>query len=212
MKRIQLAKYGFVRWPDQDFIDDGSKFEGYRAGRALRVTKHVSNGDAFLSCEMPGELPYEAYSKLPHYMPAEWDLNGVSVESLTDERLQQWYNDCLAYEKEYIELEQSITYPTLDMLKQKATELTDFAVAEVRELEMLFAAKAFEAACKISEYEWRELQRYMAALVRSTNQYNPETYPQTICKKAYSFKFIEKKLEHSFYYEQVRELLTAKLI
>lgn len=214
MKRIALAKYGFVKTPELNFEDDGNHFEGWKTSESsrLRISKLVSNGDAFLSCDICGELPYKAYSNLPHYRLAGWDLNGVCVDSLTDERLQQWYNDCLAYEKEYIELEQSIAYPTLDALKQKAMELTGFAVAEVKELEALFAAKAFEAACKTSEFEWRELQRYMTALVRSINQYNPETYPQTIYKKAYSFTFMEKKLEHCFYYKQVKELLAAKLI
>lgn len=213
MKRINLAKFGFVRAPEEDFTDDSARFTCYRInGSRARISKLVSDGDAYLSCEMYGELPYEAYSKLPHYKRAEWDFNGVSVEGLTDADLQDFFRACVEYEREYIELEQSIEYPSLEALTQKAMELTGFVYAEVKELENLFAAKAFEAACKLSEYEWKELQRYMTALVRSINQYNPETYPQTIYKKAYSFTFMNKKLEHCFYYERVKELLTAKLI
>jgi hypothetical protein len=87
MKRINLVKYGFVRWPEEDFNDDGNNFTCYRAGKAVVVSKLVSDGQAYLSCGSDvgnHTLPYEIYSKLPNYNNAQWKYNGVSVEDLTE--------------------------------------------------------------------------------------------------------------------------------
>jgi hypothetical protein len=104
MKRIMLTKYGFERWPEKDFIDDGNRFTCFRAGKNVRVSKHVYNGEVYLSidtCIGNQIIPYEVYSKLPHYRPAAWNYNGVSVATLTDEDLRNFYNACIAYEQEY---------------------------------------------------------------------------------------------------------------
>ena len=70
MKRIVMAKYGFERWPEKDFTDDSSRYVCYRAGKAIRVSKLIADGQAYLSISSDvgrGTLPYEVYSKLPHY-------------------------------------------------------------------------------------------------------------------------------------------------
>ena len=102
MKRINLTKYGFVRWPGEDFSDDGNRFQCYRAGKKVRASKLVSDGQAYLSCSSDVgnyTLPYEVYSKLPHYNAAQWKYNGVSVEDLTEQDLIDWYNACVEFEK-----------------------------------------------------------------------------------------------------------------
>lgn len=108
MKRIMLTKYGFERWPEKDFTDEGNRFTCFRAGKNVRVSKHVYNGDVYLSidtCLGVGDkfLPYAIYSKLPHYRPAAWNYNGISVATLTDDDLRNFYNACIAYEHEYEE-------------------------------------------------------------------------------------------------------------
>ena len=80
MKKIVMTKYGFVRWPEKDFSDDGNRFTCYRVGESTRVSKLVSDGRAYLSIESScgkGTLPYEHYSTLPHYNKACWMYNGV---------------------------------------------------------------------------------------------------------------------------------------
>ena len=108
MKRINLVKYGFVRWPEGDFSDDGSHFQTYKVGR-VRVTKHVSDGQAYIDGDInDGKLPYEVYSNLPHYK-ATGKLNGVSIATLAEDDLQELYEACQAYEVEYTNAENSIT-------------------------------------------------------------------------------------------------------
>ena len=122
MKRINLTKYGFVRWPEEDFHDDGSNFQCYRAGKAVRVSKLVSDGQVYLSIDSScgnKTLPHEIYSKLPYYNEANWTYNGVSVETLTEDDIQAFYEACVSYEKAYEETEATIKYPTLEEITEQ---------------------------------------------------------------------------------------------
>ena len=84
MTRINLVKYGFIRDAAEDFSDDGNRFQVYKVGR-VRVTKLVSDGEAYIDGDINDcRLPYEVYSKLPHYK-AIGRLNGVSLASLTED-------------------------------------------------------------------------------------------------------------------------------
>jgi hypothetical protein len=108
MKRVNLTKYGFVRWPEEDFSDDGSRFLAYRVGERVRVTKCTYNGEVFISARIDGaKLPYEVYSKLPHYSALD-KLNGVSIATLTDDDLFELLAACVLYEKEYADAENNI--------------------------------------------------------------------------------------------------------
>ena len=39
-----MTKYGFKRWKDGDFSDDGNRFTCYRVGKRVSVSKLVSDG------------------------------------------------------------------------------------------------------------------------------------------------------------------------
>ena len=93
MKKIMMTNYGFIRWPEEDFSDDGTRFTAYRVGERVRVTKATYKGEAFIDGTIHGtKLPYEVYSKLPHYSAIS-KLNGVSIDTLTDQDL---FNLCEA--------------------------------------------------------------------------------------------------------------------
>ena len=123
MKKIQMTKYGFVRWAEQDFSDDGSVFYCYLVGERVRVSKCTYKGEAFIDADIQGtKLPYEVYSKLPHYSALS-KLNGVSIDSLTDQDLFDLCEACLYYEKEYIEAENTIKMPTLEEIKAQCIKI-----------------------------------------------------------------------------------------
>ena len=212
MIRINLCKYGFVRWPEEDFSDDGNHFTCYKAGKRVRVSKLVSDGQVYLSADSEvgnGTLPYEVYSKLPHYNAAEWKYNGVSQASLTDQDLEDFMAACLAYELEYEAAEASIEYPTLKELKQQCELIQAKTLKEMHELEKLMGEHAVEAAVKFSEWEWKETKRYLAEMLNKLSRFNPDKYPATIHKKAYSFDFVKptygELAKPSFYYEQIKK-------
>lgn len=213
MIRINLVKYGFVRWPEEDFSDDGNHFTCYRAGKKVRVSKLVSHGDVYLSIDTTvgnGTLPYDVYSKLPHYKDANWKYNGVSLASLTDEDIQKFYEACVAYEKEYEAAEASIKYPTLEEIKEKAVKITAKSVLELTKVEMLLKNYGLEAITKFSPYEWKTVQEYTKKLMEDVKRFDPSTFPQQIFGKASSFDFIksESHMKESYWFSHLKELFT----
>lgn len=211
MTRINLAKYGFVRWPEEDFTDDGSKFNCYRAGKKVRVSKLVVGGQAYLSIASTvgnGTLPYDVYSKLPHYHDANWKWNGVPVAGLADQDIADFYYACVEYEKEYEAMEASIQYPTLKEIEDKAVRITAKALCEMATIESLMAKYAVEAAIKFSPYEWKQVQEYTKNLMADLKRYNPETYPQTIVGTSRSFGFVkpEYNMEESYWFTSLKKL------
>lgn len=213
MTRLNLVKYRFVRWPEKDFGDDGNRFTCYRAGKKVRVSKLVSNGEVYLSINTAvgnETLPYDVYSKLPHYKDANWKYNGVSLESLTDEDIQKFYEACVAYEKEYEEAEANIKYPTLEELQDKAVKVTAKSLLELSKVESLMAKYCMEAAAKFSPYEWKTIQEYTKNLMDDVKRFDPETFPQQILGKASSFDFIESEsyMKESYWFSHLKELFT----
>lgn len=211
MKRINLIKYGFVRWPEEDFSDDGNRFTCFRVGKSVRVSKLISDGEVYLSADSScgkGTLPYDIYSKLPHYDDSNGKWNGVSLNSLTEQDLIDFYNACIAYEREYEEAEATLKYPSLEELKIKAAELYVAKMAELKEVETLFKDNFSEAIIKFSIYEWKNCQDYFRNLLGDLNRLDPEVYPQTILNQARSFDFIKRECKESYYATYIKELFS----
>lgn len=211
MKKIMMTKYGFVRWPEEDFTDDCSRFTCYKAGKRVRVSKLVSDGQAYLSISSAvgnGTLPYEVYQKLPHWSDANWKWNGVSVDSLTEQDLIDFYNACVEYEKEYEAAEAAIKYPTLEEIQDKAVKVTAKSLLELSKVEMLLGKYGLEAATKFSPYEWKTVQEYTKHLMTDVKRFDPETYPQTIVGTSYSFDFVKPDtyMEESYWFTYLRDL------
>ena len=214
MKRINLTKYGFVRWQERDFTDDSNRFQCYRAGKNVEVSKLVSDGEVYLSISSDrcgnGTLPYEVYSKLPYYDEATWKYNGVSVDSLTDEDLQMFYEACISYEKAYEQAEANIQYPTLEDITAQCEKLTAKAEAEYKQASQLVAEAVLDGTIvKLSDYEIKELKRYLATLKDAVNNYDPATCPQRLYRKSSSFRFVKPDncdlVNKSLYLERIEE-------
>ena len=207
MTRINLVKYGFVRTPEDDFSDDGSRFYTFRVGR-VQVTKCVSDGEAYIDGDIDkGTLPWDVYSKLPHY-PAIHKLNGVTVSTLTEDDIQELYEACQAYEVEYATAENSIKYPTLEEIQEKAVKLTAKSLLELSKIEQLLSKYALEAATRFSPYEWKQVQEYTKHLMADVQRFNPETYPQTILGQQFSFTFVKPdyEMKESYWFTSLRDL------
>lgn len=210
MTRINLVKYGFVRDAANDFSDDGNRFQAYKVGR-VRITKLVSDGEAYIDGDIvDGKLPYEVYSKLPHY-PMLGKLNGVPTAAITEDDLQELYEDCQAYEAEYTTAENSIKYPTIDEIQDKAVKITAKRMLEIADIESLLSKHTLEAAAKFSAYEWKQLQDYIQKLMSLVKHFDPKTYPQTILGQQYSFTFVKPDFEmcDSYWFKEIRSTFKA---
>lgn len=208
MKKIMMAKYGFVRWPEEDFSDDGNRFYAYRVGKRVRVTKCAFNGEAYIDANIHGtKLTYEVYSKLPHY-PELGKLNGVSIDSLTDNDLFNLCEACLMYEQEYTEAENNIQMPTLKEIEIQCKKVQYKRQLELIDINGAFSRSAVAIASKLEKWEWNNVRDYMLAIANSVSSYDPDTYPQTIVGTSRSIDFCKPdcpELRDSFYYKWIME-------
>lgn len=210
MKKIMMTKYGFIRWPEQDFGDDGNRFTCYRVGERVRVSKCTYNGEAFIDASIDGtKLPYEVYSKLPHYSAIS-KLNGVSIDALTDQDLLDLYETCLAYEREYTEAENNIQMPTLKEIEIQCKKVQTKRQLELIDINGAFSRSAVAIASKLEKWEWTNLREYLLAIAAAVNSYDPDIYPQTILGSSRSINFCKptcSELQDSFYYKWIMERL-----
>ena len=209
MKKIMMTNYGFIRWPEEDFSDDGTRFTAYRVGERVRVTKATYKGEAYIDADIQGtKLPYEVYSKLPHYS-ALGKLNGVSIESLTDQDLFDLCEACLYYEKEYTDAENSIQMPTLEEIKEQCVRVQAKRIAEFAEVETMLGKYAAKLATKLPAWQWKAVQEYLKNLAAKVAAFSPELYAPTILGSAQSIKFCKpdcSELDNCYYYNYLMDL------
>lgn len=213
MKRINMAKYGFIRREREDFHDDGNNFTGYSisANSRLRVSKLVSDGHAYLSCDMNGnKLDHTEYSKLPNYQKATWTYNGPKLESLTEQDLIDFYNACVEYEKEYLEAESKVVFPNIEEIKNQCIRINNIREAEIKEVEDLIQKVSLSLFINgTSDYELRSIRDYYKSL--KNKFFDPEKYPQSIQFSNYGRNFVKSTnpdLQPNWYYTQLVEKLS----
>ena len=207
MTRLNLVKYGFVRTPDEDFSDDGNRFTCYLAGKKVRVSKLISDGQVYLSIDSGlGELPYDVYKNLPHYNDAEWKYNGVSLAGLTEQDIIDFYNACVSFEREYEELEAGFKFPTIEEITSRAAEIMTLRAKEIREVQELLAAKLPVLLLTTTPYQWAEIQRMFKNLLKES-QIDPSRI-----RKEDSIRFCSDQctaLKPSWWYERILELVNG---
>lgn len=212
MKKIMMTKYGFVRWPEEDFSDDGSKFYCYRVGKRVRVSKCTYKGEVYISARIDGDkLPWDVYSKLPHYSALD-KLNGVSIDSLTEQDLFDLCETCQMYEKEYNEAENNTKMPTLEEIKEQCVKVQAKRLAEFAEVEALLGKHAAKMALKLPAWQWKTVQEYLASLAAKMANYSPELYAPTIVGTARSINFCKpdcSELGNCYYYNYLVDLIKS---
>lgn len=220
MKKIVMTKYGFERWPEKDFTDDGTKFTCYKVGKRVQVSKATYKGnykgEAFISASIVDiKVPYAEYSKLPHYAELD-ELNGVMIDPLTDEDLLSFYNACLEYEREVTELENNIKYPSLVEIIEQCEKVQARAELDLMNAKELFKSKAIKAATILSRYAWDTLQDCINHLVDNVTRFNSlekiETYAHSIHRTSTSFTFCNSTnsgLQKSFWLATLEKILES---
>jgi hypothetical protein len=211
MKRIELTKYGFIRSKEDDFSDDGNRFTCYKVGK-VRVSKLVSEGEAYISARIDDYLlPYETYSQLPHYRDLD-ALNGVSASDITEEDLQKLYEDCISYEKEYDDAYNSIKWPTENELRIKAGAYKLAWRECIIKLEEAIKFNAIALITNLSEYYFKEFQRYYKQVLSNAKQFeNPQEYAERLFKQARSLDFMERDIrrdvDNGFYVTEIYKFI-----
>jgi hypothetical protein len=214
MKRVNLTKYGFIRTPNDDFSDDGAYFRCYQAGEYenIRISKLVSDGQVYLSSQVDCNLPYDIYGKLPHYNEATWKYNGVDLESLTDEDMQNFYKACCAYAQECIDTEAETKYPTLEELEARCELIQKKCLNDYDDAKQLVVnAVESGAILNLDRYYLTSVFEYLKNLRNIVNNCNPKTRTLRLLGKADSLKMMEpdynELTSESFYVKTIKEYL-----
>ena len=216
MKKIVMTKYGFKRWPEKDFTDDGTKFTCYKVGKRVLVSKATYKGEVFISARIADiKVPYAEYSKLPHYAELD-ELNGVMIDPLTDEDLLTFYDACLEYEREVTELENNIKYPSLVEIIEQCEKVQARAELDLMNAKELFKSKAIKAATILPRYAWNTLQDCIKHLVNNATRFDSlekiETYAHSIHRTSTSFTFCSNTnsdLQKSFWQVELEKILES---
>jgi len=206
MNRVNLLKYGFIRWEEEDFSDDGNRFYCYKVGDRVRVSKCTWNGLVFLSgCIDSTILDWSVYSALPHYQGLK-RLNGVSIAGLTENDLIQLYNDCLEFEKEFKEAEKKVVFPTIEELREQCLKIRAHYQEQLAKVNLAIEQNAVKLVLKASEYKLITIRNYLNTITSRANGYDPNTFPQTIQKSSYGINFVKPTnhdLNDERYYNQI---------
>lgn len=206
MKKIMMNKYGFERWQEEDFSDDGHRFTCYKVGNRVRVSKLVADGEVYISARIDGtKLPYEVYSKLPHYKILD-DLNGVSLASIDEEDLIQLYLACVAYEQEYNLAEANLKLPTIEEIELQCSLVIANVHRQIAEAECAIKNNIIKLMVNLDSYKWDSLKHYYNSLLKEVDNY--KKYPKQLLGTAQSIGFCEPHpLKDSYYYEAIMSLV-----
>lgn len=208
MKRIMMNKYGFERWPEEDFSDDGNRFTCYKVGNRVRVSKLVADGQAYISARIDGiKLPYEVYSQLPHYKVLD-DLNGVSVDSIDEDDLLELYHACVEYEQEYDAAEANLDLPSMAAIKAQCSLIRDNLNRQLKEADSMIKANLTQLITNLSNYKWESIKTYYNNLLAELERV--DTYPARLYNTAQSIAFCDSSssyLNDSYYYERILEII-----
>jgi hypothetical protein len=210
MKKIMMTKFGFDRWPEEDFSDDGNRFICYRVGSKVRVTKCVSDGWAYIDGGIRTyDLPYEVYGNLPHYQ-AVGKLNGIKLDTLTEDMLTQLFFDCVEYEKEYDAALAAMVWPTELEIKRQCEKIQYKAKLELIDIEQAISGKVVRLAQTLADWEWKIIKEYIGQLVARVKNFDPDVLPKKMVGKATSIEFCRpnnSNLADSYYYTHIMELI-----
>lgn len=215
MNRIDLTKYGFTRSKEEDFSDDGSRFTCYRAGK-IRVSKCSYGDEVFIAGRWEGNgsrLDYEEYSKLPHYQAMD-SLNGVGKESLAEEDLERFYQDCLAYEAEYQRALDQVVYPTVEEIASARRISIEARRGELADITDKIS-KNVDKLLRMGSYDYSVFQRRYNEIKRKTEpEGTDEEYAKNVYGSLYSRSLtnpaaIEMSKKPSWEYEKCLDSLKA---
>ena len=213
MNRIDLTKYGFVRSPQDDFSDDGTRFTCYKVWD-VRVSKASWQDQVYIAGRYEGPDSYlecEEASLLPHYRDMN-KLNGVSKASVQESDIKAFYEACAAYDKEYKEAVSKIVWPDP---KEIAAVRKSIRLARQAELDKIDAAASKDVG-KLLSLKDIDLKRLaycrgnvagMAAPTGSDEEYAAGVAHTRFGRGYVMPASVDRELNESWYCKEAMEIL-----
>jgi hypothetical protein len=140
-------------------------------------------------------------------------LNSISLETLTEEDLIQFYNDCLAYEQEYINAEQTIELPSLAEIEAQGMRILNKKRKNLEEVEQLIQEHILSIISFVDDYKWKTIKSYYNNLKQDVDAFDPAAHAKAILGTSVSADFCKPDtyaLQDSYYYSRLKEIILTK--
>lgn len=200
LKQVRLTKYGFSRWPEEDFSDDGNRFTCYRY-YGCRVSYLHADGMWYIAARINDyELSFTERKDLPYYRDLDM-LNGV--ETVSEEDIEKLKAAIIGYVNAYKNKVEELNKnnPTMEeMLALRENHRNYY-----RDLKKQIDKRFTPEILKLSAYELGNFKNYYNSLVSQCNCYTDE-YLEAIFNKGQSRQFMNNKTS-DFYYQELNDYM-----
>ena len=156
-----LKKYGVVRDPANDFVDDGNRFTAYLYKGVIPIRYLKSKGQVYLSIAFDdlGDVNYDEYKNFGSYQDGD-KYNGVPADSVD---IEDFVSILERAKKDYEEFKASVKAPNIDDYKAFRKVYADY-FKKVLERAKKLIADNIDTIADLSDYELKKIFEYYKSI------------------------------------------------
>lgn len=184
MKAIDLTRYGFTRARNGDWSNGYCNGIVYRAGKNLTVTVIESHRKPTrIEVTVNRTMPLWKYTSeaFPHSKAV--NKYRYCAEKASHEDLEQFYRDCLEFDKECFAPEcsksQASTTPTLEECRDRCREISQRRSKAFYDFCAILNDHLFELVTQADRNQWSALYVLVNEVHKQVDEYKPCNYPET---------------------------------
>lgn len=164
-----FERYGFTRYPEKDFSDDGNRFRMYLYHDELPMSYLRADGDVYIALrpDYIDGISYREYSKLPSYNDAN-KYNGVPEDSVDLDDLS------LIAERltgEIKELKVNIKDADPDAWNEFCSRYINLYTNAYQDIVEIVKSKFLEIL-ELDDYKIKEIKGYLRSLKQDISKWN----------------------------------------
>ena len=156
-----LKKYGVVRDPANDFVDDGDRFTAYLYKGVIPIRYLKSKGQVYLSIAFDdlGDVNYDEYKNFGSYQDSD-KYNGVPADSVD---IEDFVSILERAKKDYEEFKASVKAPNIDDYKAFRKVYADYFKKVLEKAKKLIADN-IDTIADLSDYELKKIFEYYKSI------------------------------------------------
>lgn len=156
-----LKKYGVVRDPANDFVDDRNRFTAYLYKGVIPISYLKSKGQVYLSIAFRDldDVNYDEYKNFESYQDGD-KYNGVPADSVD---VEDFVSILERAKKDYEEFKASVKAPNIDDYKAFRKVYADY-FKKVSEKAKKLIADNIDTIADLSDYELKKIFEYYKSI------------------------------------------------
>ena len=156
-----LKKYGVVRDPANDFVDDGNRFTAYLYKGVIPISYLKSKGQVYLSIAFHDldDVNYDEYKNFGSYQDGD-KYNGVPADSVD---IEDFVSILERAKKDYEEFKASVKAPNIDDYKAFRKVYADYFKKVLEKAKKLIADN-IDTIADLSDYELKKIFEYYKSI------------------------------------------------